>query len=146
MTIVASALKTELLTDPKAVGYSTFVAMGDYNRLADLLNRRGQTNETISISIITSVDLQANIVGTEYISLNQAQRDLWNCLITTGTGGLAISNTNIRSQIGQVWSAATSSRALLTALQTRSASRIEVLFGEGLVADTNTIQYAVVHG
>lgn len=146
MPIVASALKTELLTDPKAVGYSTFVAIGDYNRLADLLNTLGQTSEMISIGTATAMQLQQNVIGNEYVSLNQAQRDLWNVVITTATNGIPLSNTLVRGQIAQVWSAGTTTRSNLSNLQIRSASRIEVLFGEGQVADPNTIQYAVKQG
>lgn len=142
MPVNVSALRVELLTDPKGLGYSTFVTFRDLNRLVDLLNTRGLTSEVVSIGTITSMDLQANVVGSEYVALTAAQRNLWDVVIFTGTGGIAISNTNVRGQITAVWSAATTTRANLVALQNRPASRAEVLFGENTLIQTGEVDQA----
>jgi len=143
MPVNISALKVELQTDPKALGYSAFVTIRDLNRLVDRMNTRGLTNETVSVSIVTSNDLQINVVGTEYTGLTAAQRNLWDVIIFTGTQGVSLSNANVRNQIGVVWSAATVTRSNLSNLQNRSASRAEVLFGESTVVGTGEIALAL---
>ena len=45
---------------------------------------------------------------------------------------MPVKNMNLRNQIKEIWGAATTTRDNLTALQIRSASRSEVLFGEGV--------------
>lgn len=144
MAINVSALKVEIQTDPKALGYSAPARVGDLNRLADLLNTRGAgAGDTTTVGTTNAFELQQLVVPAEYLALTQAQRDLWDCIITTGTVRISLSNTLIRNQIGAVWSAATSTRGNIVATQSRSASRIEVLFGEGAVADTNIIYLAL---
>ena len=144
MAINVSALKIEINTDPKALGYSAPVRIGDLNRLADLLNTQGAgAGDTVVIGNTNAFQLQQLVVAAEYLALTQAQRDLWNCLITTGTQSVALSNTLIRNQIGAIWSATTVTRSNIVSAQLRPASRIEVLFGEGQVADQNVIYLAL---
>lgn len=143
MPVNISALKVELQTDPKALGYSAFVTIRDLNRLVDLINTRGLTNDTVSVATVTSSDLQVNVVGSEYTGLTAAQRNLWDVIIFTGTQGIALSNANVRNQIGVVWSAATTTRSNLSNLQNRAASRAEVLFGESTVVGTGEIALAL---
>ncbi len=143
MPINISALKVELQTDPKALGFSTFVAFRDLNKLVDLLNTKGLTNDTVSIGTITAMTLQQNVVAAEYIALTAAQRNLWDGTIFTCPQVIALSNTLVRGQIGPVWSAATSTRGNLSNLQVRAASRTEALFGEGEVANTGHVDLAL---
>lgn len=145
MAINISALKVELLTDPKSVGYSASVTVGDLNRLADLLNTRGLggVSDVVSVGTLNAFDLQQLVVGSEYLNLTQPQRDLWNMVITTAINGIAVSNTLIKGQITAVWSAGTTTRTNLVSAQTRAASRAEILGGEGVVADTGVIYQAL---
>ena len=130
MSLVLSILNTELLTDPHVLGYSTAITRGDHNTLADLLNRVAASN-SVSIGTIYAIDMQQSIVPGEYAVLSGGQRDMWNAIITTAVTGIQISNTILRSQVAFVWSAGTTSRTNLLALDTRIGSRAEVLFGEG---------------
>lgn len=141
MPIDVSALKTELLADPTSLGYASSIATKDLNRLADILNTTG-TN-SVTVGTVTAVALQRCVVASEYLVLTAAQRNLWDIVILTGLNGITLSNALVRGQIGAVWSAATVTRSNLSALQTRLASRIEVVFGEGERADTNIIDLAL---
>lgn len=143
MPVNISALKVELQTDPKALGYSAFVTIRDLNRLVDLINTPGLTNDTVSVAIVTSSDLQVNVVGSEYLGLTAGQRNLWDVIIFTGTQGIALSNPNVRNQIGVVWSAATTTRSNLSNLQNRQSSRAEALFGENITIGTGEIDLAL---
>ena len=143
MAVNISALTTELVTDPQGLGYSTFVAAGDLNRLVDLLNTPGLASGTVSVATVFSVQLQANVVGSEYLVISAGQRNLWDVIIATGQQGLALSNTLIRQQIGVVWSAGTTTRSNLSNLQVRAASRGEVLFGENTSVQTGEVDLAL---
>ena len=129
MAVTLSLLRTELLTDPRGLGYSTAVTRGDHNTLADLLNRLAASN-TVSVGTIFVIDMQQAVVASEYAVLSAGQRDLWGAIVTTAVNGIAISNTVLRNQVAFVWSAGTTTRTSLLALDTRSGSRAEVLFGE----------------
>ena len=145
MALNLSALKVELLTGSFAATlYSANVTRRDYNALADTINTVGLTQSTIQIGTIGALELQQCVVVTEYLTLTNQQRDLWNAIVTTATQGLAISNTLIRAQITGIWSAGLSAtRSNLISAQTRLCSRGETLFGEGVVVDTNAIHVAL---
>jgi len=144
MTIVLSALKTELTTGSFASLYSANVTLRDYNALTDTLNTVGLTGSSITIGTVNALTLQQCVVVAEYLQLTNQQRDLWNAIVTTATGGLAISNTLIRAQITGIWSAGLSgTRNNLLSAQTRACSRAETLFGEGTVVDPNAIYVAL---
>lgn len=135
MPVNLSALRSELLSDPSGIGYSTALLRGDDNALVDLLNTVGVG--TVSVGTVFAISMQQCVVVSEYSNLTATQRDLWNVLITTGVNGIAISNVTIRNQIAGVWGAGTTTRTNLLALVTRSAARSEVLFGEGVYVTAN---------
>jgi len=143
MTIVISALRTELLTGSFASLYSAFVPTRDLNAMGTVINTPGLTGSSITVGTVTALDIQQCVVAAEYIGLTQPQRDLWNALVTTAVTGIAISNTLIRAQTAVVWSAATVTRSNLALLQTRSCSRGETLFGENTVVDLNSLYVAI---
>jgi vacuolar-type H+-ATPase subunit B/Vma2 len=144
MAIDIATLKIELFTGSFTnTLYSANVSLMDVNALADTLNTRGLTGSSITVGTVYALSLQECVVVGEYSSLTTVQRDLWNAIITTATNGIAVSNTLIRSQIAGVWSATTTTRTNLAALQTRSCSRGETLFGENIVVDTNSIYVAL---
>ena len=144
MAIVISALRTELLTGSFAQLYSTFVAQGNHNTIADTINRIGVTGSTVVVGTVPVLAMQMAVVPSEYVLLAQPQRDLWAAILITAQGaGLAISNVLIRQQVGQVWSGTTTTRSNLSNLQNRLCSRGETLFGEGVGVDTNSIYVAL---
>ena len=130
MSIVLSALRTEIDTDPSALGYSGL----EHVSIAALMNDPAQISATLSITFITAASIHAVVVGSEFAALNTTQQLLWIALTKQDSipiGGPGVNK--IKSQITTVWSAGTETRGNLSSLQTRPASRAEVLFGEGSV-------------
>jgi hypothetical protein len=120
-------LKTELATDPAGLGYTS-----DDPTCATLLSTVGLSGETIDREVIDGQELSAAVVMSEYMVLSAAEQRAWMTVLAAGSGQIDVSNTNIRSQIQAIWGAGTTTRANLVALQTRGASRTEVLFGIGV--------------
>lgn len=137
-----SALRTELLTDPTGIGYSTAVTRADHNTLVDQVNRFA-VSYAVSMGTVTSIAMQTAVVPGEYGVLSNGQRDLWNAVLVAAVNGVPISNTVIRTQVAFVWSAGTTTRANLLALDTRSGTRAEVLFGEGVRVTSTDVQKAL---
>ena len=137
MAIDYLTLKQEYTTGSFAnTLYSTYVSTRDYNTLAQVTNTRGLTGSSITIGILTAYEIQRLVVGSEYLTLTQAQRDLWGTLMVVAQAqqGLAVSDTNIRGQVLVIWSAGLSNtRNNLISAQTRLCSRAESLFGENTV-------------
>ena len=132
-------LRDEMDNDPKALGYS-----GQTNfQIANLLNAIGLSSETVDVAVVSSAALQAEVVGSEYLTLNVGQRDLWAALLM-GTDSVAVRDPEIRGQVLLVWDAGTTTRANLAALQTRSASRAEALWGDGTFITTTMVDEALL--
>jgi hypothetical protein len=146
MTIILSALATELLTDPVSLGYSPYVAGGNYDVLAYMLNSvSANSNVATSAVMVGKVDvetLQECVVGTEYSSLSQTPQNLWDAIIRTGTEGVCISNVLILGQLSYIWSG-TTTQGNISALRTHRCSRGETLFGHGEVVETDQADKAV---
>lgn len=140
MAVVISALKTELLSSVRASVYSAGLLLKSDNAVADLVNAASAGN--VSIGTIFAIDLQQAVVASEYAVLSSGQRDLWNAIVTTGVTGVAISNATLRAQVAHVWSAGTTTRASLLALDTRTGSRAEILFGAGIAVTPQDVYAA----
>ena len=125
MPVNAAILKSEIATDPKGLGYSG----KDDGQIARLLTRAGLSGETVEVSVINAATAQSAVVAAEFVTLTPVQENLWRAILTLQQ--IPINNLNIRAQIAQVWLTGTVTRANLAALQRRSASRAEALFGEG---------------
>lgn len=148
MAVNLTTLRTELLTDPVSLGYASFVATGNCNGIIAILanisaNSGGAGASTVTVGTVGALSLQQCVVVGEYSNLTNTQRDLWNAIITTATNGISISNTVIRQQIAGIWSATTTTRNNLAALQTRPCNRLEVLFGEGATIDSSEVGKAI---
>ncbi len=129
MAIDIPTLAIELDTDPTGLGYAPFIADGDTTSLAEIQNLRRASIPTDVIALPTK-EAQKAVVGTEYLALSAAQRDLWDILISSAAVGddIPLDDTNIRDQLIQIWVGGTTTRTNLLALQTRNGSRIEELF------------------
>lgn len=146
MTVVLSALRSELLSDPVGFGYSALLGPND-NGLADLLNSvvanvSHATTSTITVGTVFAVSMQQGVVASEYSSLQQNQRDMWHDIVAIAVPGLAISNTQIRLQMAFVWSAGTTTRGNLSNLQARTCARSETLFGENQFVNATQVYQA----
>jgi len=133
MAMTKAALYTELTTDPQSLGYASLVASNSDKALADLLNDKTKGGNIDRVRI-TSSELQSCVIATEGIALSVAQATLWShLLIAAADGGVLMSDSQIRNQIQQVFTAsgAGTTRAKINNAQQRAGSRAEVLWGEG---------------
>ncbi len=130
MSIDLTLLKNELANDPKSLGYSAF----DDFEAADKLNEIGASAETIEPEFVPAYKAQQEVVASEYLALVTGEQNLWNAILTSKSeNGIPIKNATIRGQVATIWGAGTTTRTNLVGLQTRSASRAEVLFGENVI-------------
>mgnify|MGYP001601436496 FL=1 len=147
MAIGLSALRVELLTDPASLGYTSYVSNGTFSILTGMVNSVSANAHTVTsavtVGIVQAQALQIAVVAAEYLALSAGHQALWNSILTAGTIGISISNTVLRQQVTTVWSAGTTTRGNLAALQTRPCSRGEALFGEGATVDVNEVAKAV---
>ena len=126
MAIDYAVLKTEIQIDPKGLE----LLFSDIRDAADKLNEPGLSGETIEPENVSPVDMQAAVVATEYAGLPAAAQRMWLAIV--GLPDVPIRNASLRQQVKDIWAAGTATRGNLVALQSRSASRVEVLFGEGI--------------
>ncbi|HEY5867089.1 MAG TPA: hypothetical protein VI542_16325 [Candidatus Tectomicrobia bacterium] len=146
MPIGLSALRVELLTDPVSIGYAPHVSNGTFSIVAGIVNSVSANAHTITsavgVSRVASLDLQVAVVAAEFLALSAGTQALWNAALTASVNGIAISNATFRQQVTTVWSAGTTTRANLVALQERPCSRAETLFGERAIVDVNEVAKA----
>ena len=134
-------LNIEITTDPKALGYDG----KDNNEIAALLNAAGGSSETIDHGIVDGQELQMAVVISEYIALSDTQRAGWTAIISAGAGQIDTADQRVRDQIKAIWGAGTDTRANLMALEARSASRAEVLFGADVSVSHTDVGRAVLY-
>jgi len=147
-----SALKTELQTDPKSLGYAPYLATGNNNALANLLNEvhdsssgTGDPEYEVTVNGVSVRDAMKKIVPSEYAALTEAKRDGWRDILVLAQieGGLIPNtDTDIRSFIQDIW-ATTTTLANFAELETRDGSRAEALFGADTVIDDDDIVRAM---
>ena len=126
MALTLTALKSELQTDPTALGYSAHVAAGRTAALADLLNA---LNPAISVfrHSIPTWEIVANTAKPEYDALLPGDKQLYQILVSTGT--VDVSDSRIRAMFAGIFGVGTTTRANLITMASRSGSRAEQLFG-----------------
>jgi hypothetical protein len=115
------ALKNEIQIDPKVLGYA---GKSDLE-IANLMNTIGLSNEVINRGVIPSYEVINATVPSEWTALTTAEKQRYQTL--TGAGQIDSSNTNVRATFQAMFGVATQTRANLTALLTKSASRAEAL-------------------
>lgn len=143
-TVILSELNTELQTDPLTLGYAPLIAAGDHSGLAAILNDvAGAGAASIDREFVDAATFQSQVDPTEYLALTVAQQNLWNAILTASTSTqVPLKNSTLRSQVLAVWAAGTT-RTNLAALQTRTGSRAEVLWGDGAVVTHTMIAEAL---
>lgn len=122
-----SQLNTEITTDPSIIGLSP--TKSDVENTT-LLNERRVTIQ-IDLDIIPVQIIQSAVVGSEFAALPATSQRLWIAIVSAHDGFINPENPGTRSQIAAIWTAGTTTRANLVALQTRDGSRMEQisLFG-----------------
>lgn len=145
MTINYTALATELNTDPKALGYKTSgVFKSDYD-ISLILNTPGASSETIFRAYTDTAEIVAGIVRSEWTALSAADKQFLTEVILTAPK-LKTGDANLRASVAGVFAAGTTSRTNLTAAASKSASRAEVLFGEGTTIGDQDVAKALGRG
>lgn len=131
-TYSMAALMSELSGDPKGLGYAALGQNSD--ALANLMNTAPEPiaagqQEQIYRTRVTSSDLMAGIVLSEFAALVQANRDY--CQMLFSAGFVNTGDANVRTQLAAIFGAATTSRANMIALAQKNATRGEALWGDG---------------
>lgn len=111
------ALKTEITTDPVALGY----AGKTDEAIADLLNRQNRTPNRDSIS---GGMIAANVIKSEYAALSAADKAYFNMLIPAVDMPLT---TTLKTELAALFPAGSATRTNLAAAVKRTGSRAEEL-------------------
>lgn len=121
-----NALKTEIDTDPKSLGY----AGKTDKEIADLMNEIGLSNEEILRGAVPAEEMLSAMVYDDLILLTDIQLQI--IAIYTANGELDIANPNIQRIFKQIFPQGKASRDNLLALAYRVASRAEALFNQSV--------------
>jgi hypothetical protein len=119
------ALKTEIATDPKTLGYA---GKSDYD-ISVLMNTPGLSAETIIRTWTPIEEVIAAVVRADFDALAAAGKTYLDTIVMRGTR-VKTGDATLRSQLAALFPAGTPTRTNLTNLATKSATRGEVLFGE----------------
>jgi hypothetical protein len=129
VALTLTALRTEIDTDPKALGFAALRTQTNApEALAARLNEPGASAETLFKSYVLLEDALAEIVLSEFNALTAAQKtalDQFFRGVSLKTG-----SANMRTTLGALFPAG-ATRTALIALASRAASRAEALWGEG---------------
>jgi hypothetical protein len=131
-TYSMAALMSEITNDPKGLGYAN--QAGNADAIAVLINTSPEpiaagSQEQIYRSRIESRDLMAGIVLSEFAALTQANRDY--CVMLFSAQQVNTGDANVRTQIGSIFGAGTTSRTNLNTAAQKNAARAEALWGDG---------------
>jgi hypothetical protein len=109
---------------------ANFAIAGWYNQTAAPSWRVWRTNVPVK-------DCKKATTWTEYIGRSQGERDAWGFMLSNGI--LDASDPNVRQGILDIFSgpSGANTRAALTAIAKRDATRAEKLFSTGTGADAN---------
>ncbi len=120
-------LSSEFADDPKSLGLADM----DNPTAAAKLNETGASSETVPSGIINGQELQMAVIVADYLALTDAERHGWLALVSAGDGQVNTGDQRVIDQATAIW-AGTDTLVNLAALQSKSASRAEVLFGFGV--------------
>ena len=147
MTLTASqltALRGDIAADPAFADIpkdpnnsdGAFFVAAQYNKQA-------VPDFTVWKTDVPTADCKKAMVWTEYIGRSAGEREAWQFMLSNGT--INPSDANVRQGILDIFSGATgaTSRANLTAIAKRLATRVEKLFatGTGSVASPGTMAF-----
>ena len=149
-----AALKTELTTDPKTLGYASQLGLSDIAVAAMLNATTGNGAATISISSMTRGEWDAQLIPMEDqvttglnlsgAALSAAVISKWNSRIAAfRAGDPSISVAVMTPLLNSAVSDGLITSSFITQITSRTGSRAEVLFGEGTVIDHNDISKAM---
>ena len=122
-----TALKTELTTDPLALG---LVALSNEAAAAKLneVPNTASAGRLVERDVVPSWEVFEAVVPAEWAALSAAEKQRLQTMLSMGSINLKKPNT--RAAFIAMFGAATTTRANLIALQNSTASRATFLFGE----------------
>jgi hypothetical protein len=125
-----AALKTEINTDPKTLGYATLLTQTNGpEAVAAKLNEIGASAETLFKAYVPIEDVVACIVRADYDALGAVPKAFLNDVLLVGAR-LKSGDANLRASVVGVFGVSTT-KTNLTNLASRSCTRAEALWGEG---------------
>lgn len=118
------------------------LAAGDTDSMASLLNARtGAGAQNIYRNDIQPFEVVNAIVATDFAALSQLQ--VSKLAVMLSPGFVDASMANVRTIFVGIFSGMTNTVSALNALAQRLGSRVEFLFGFGVVVDYNDISLAI---
>ena len=124
-------LKTELTTDPKSYGYAPFIASGEMQVLADMLNAEQGDIAKVFRAAVSSMEINARLYADEYYAMSAARRLLWDAFTQADLNMQAA--PNMRGQIEHLFAAGSFTVAdLQNLVWTRDSTRAEQLWSVGV--------------
>lgn len=159
MSMTAAALRTELQTDPAALGYAALVASGNDAGLASLLNAP-RAGIAVRRADISTQELAEAILVTDFTALpanpTAAQLSSERRYLAWLTGLLAGSavrllnddgtDTPVVANLKAIFAAGTGTHTRLVALASRQGSRAEQLWGRGATVGASDVAAALRGG
>lgn len=139
MAINYTALKTEIQTDPKVLGYAPFVASGSDWQIANLLNTVGASNEKVNQQYVQPRLVVGCIVYTEWATVAVELRQYLQMVLQDQVD---VNNVQVKAAFQAAFAVGSVTRTNITALLNRSASRAEALFGAGTVIAASDVAIA----
>lgn len=149
-------LKTELQTDPTAIGYATDLANRTDHKLAEAVNLV-RLSITVKRKDVSARELYEAIEVTDYTALpgspTAAQLSAERRYLGWLTGLIALDRvrlqnddntvTPVGANLQAMFAGGTGTRTRITALMTRTGSRAEQLFGVGTVVTVDDVSTAL---
>lgn len=144
-TYSMTALIAELTNDPKGLGYAALGTNTD--AIAARMNTSPEpiaagSQEQIYRTRVLSQDLMAGIVLSEFAALTVANREY--CIMLFSSQFVNTGDVNVRTQLGVIFGAGTTSRTNLNNAAQKQASRAEALWGDGFIV-TPQMTYLAKH-
>lgn len=140
----AANLKTEVQTDPKSLGFAADVTATNWPDIANKLNDPNSAgNGPVYHGDITGAQLLAAVDPTELGALSSTDQGTFR--FYADSADVVISDSKLQTWLGNTFTQASqpNSHAALAALQIRTGSRAEVLFGAGTIVSNNDVQFAM---
>jgi len=141
MAIDLVALKTELTTDPTALGYAPAIALGDDAKPAQLINRPAGT--AFFRSDVTIHDIVAAFAPADFAALTALQIAKLQ-LLFSGVSTIDLTVATNRTILQAIVAGASApTLAALVAMAKRGGSRAETLFGVGVSVTPTDVALAL---
>lgn len=140
----AANLQTEINSGPYHTTFAPQVTAQDWPDIATKLNDvNGSANGPVYHADITGAQLLAAINPSELAALSS--NDQQTLKFYTDSADVVISSAELQTWLGATFTQLSQplSHAALAALQTRTGSRAEVLWGAGTQVTANDVQFAM---